>query len=92
MWALHANGMLGEVLGQTDDTFQATIKAFLCHYVGKEPRKHQVNYIHNHLHWPRDLEVHTCATCLKDINMAIAKFPDHDMVPILDLKLHDILI
>ena len=46
---LHANGMLGEVLGQTDDTFQAMIKAFLCQYVSKDASKHQVTYIHNHL-------------------------------------------
>ena len=89
---LHANGTLREVPRQTEDTFLAMIKAFLCHYVGKDPGKCQVSYICNHLKWPRDLEVHTCAACLKDINAVITKLPNHDVLLIPDLKLCDVFI
>ena len=84
---LKDDGTLAPAQGATEDTFKAMVKAFLCHYLGKEPSKCQINYKWNHLKWPQGLDVKTCAALLKNINNIISKFLDKiSLLPCNELK------
>ena len=88
---LKEDGTLGLVPGLTEDTFQATSKAFLHLYLGKTQGKCQVTYLWNHLKWLYKLDAKTCAARLKVINAIITKFLD-DVKPLKSNELKDIFI
>ena len=64
-------------LGQTEDTYRATMVCFMEHYfpkTGNNARK-QKRYMNNCLVKPRSVSIHQCALRLKQINGYLPLFP-----------------
>ena len=81
-------------LGQTEDTYRATMVRFMEHYfprTGNNARK-QKRYMHNCLIKPRSVSIHQCALRLKQINGYLPLFPFPENEPLSEGDLIQILV